>query len=217
MPGYIMHVTFAKLVAEKLGIESSNRYLAGSLIPDACTQSQDKDKTIGHFAKRLNGLFKDPKLNIFLEKYGDLLADDIVLGIYSHLYLDKYFYSEFMYEIFEFYDKTMVNKKNGDKFSIWDEFFSKNGVYQEYSAMNKMFINDYDLDIDSLNFDIKELPDITEFDYSKLKTFKERVIMFMKEKGRYTGKYIEYEQLKLFLEELAARFANHIKDLKDKK
>lgn len=214
MPGYVMHVTFAKLVGEKLGIKLSNRYLASSLIPDSCAHYYDTDKTIGHFAKRFNDLFKDPDLDLFLSKYGEFLNDEAGLGIYSHLYLDKYFCIEFLYDVFDISNGIMTNKKTGKKYKIWQEFFAKNGVYKEYSAMNKMFIEDYNLDMYSLNFNLKKLPPIDEYDYARLLTFKKRVIGFLKEDGKYTGAYIEYEQIKEFLENLSVRFVNDIIEMR---
>lgn len=214
MPGYVMHVTFAKLVEEKLCIKDSNRFLAGSLIPDACTCYFDKDKTIGHFATKINGLFKNPDLGLFFEKYGNLLNDEVVLGIYSHLYLDKYYYNGYMYEVYYFSDDTMLNLYTGKEFKIWKEFFVKEGIYKEYSAMNKMFIEDYNLDIESLNFELENLPRIDEFDYSRLKTFKKRIMRFMTEDGKYTGEYIVYEDVKKFIEDLAVQFVRHVNELK---
>lgn len=213
MPGYVMHLTFAQLVKEKLNIKDTNRFFVGSLIPDACTCYFDKDKTIGHFGTKLNGLFKNPNLEFFKNKYGELLKDEAVLGIYAHLYLDKYYYNEYMYDVYHFSDGTMLNLYTGKEFKIWEEFFSRDGIYKEYTAMNKMFISEYNLDIESLNFEIEDLPRIDELDYSKLKKFKKRIMDFMLEDGKYTGEYINYNDVKKFIEDLAIQFVIHVNEI----
>lgn len=214
MPGYVIHMTFAKLVQESLNIKDKNRYLVGALVPDACTRFDDRQKTTSHFGKKLNGLFKNLNIELFKEKYSHLFDDDLVLGIYTHLYLDKYFYTEFMYDVFEynFEEKTMLNKKTGRTFKIWNEFFCRTGIYEEYSAMNKKFIKDYNLDVNSLNFSINNLPLIEEFDYARLTTFKNKYEEIMSEDGIYTGEYLNYNDVKKFLESLAFSFKVHIRD-----
>lgn len=213
MPGYVMHAVFAKLAGEKLGVRNNNRYLVGALIPDACTWDYDKKKEISHFTNKLYYILKNPDLDLFLQKYGHLLSDDVVLGIYSHLYLDKYFYNEFMYEIFEFSKDSITNKKTGRRFKIFEEFFVKGGIYEEYTAMNKMFIPDYNLDVPALNFTLNNLPEIEEYDFSKLAGFRKKIIGFLEEEGRYTGEYINYQDVRAFLEILSTRFVNHISEI----
>ena len=217
MPGYVIHITFAKLVEEKLKVKDSNRFFVGSLIPDACTCDFDKRKLVSHFDLEKKGLFKNPDLDKFLEKYSSMLDDDVVLGIYSHLYLDKYYYNQFMYDLYEFTEKTMKNKSTGRVFKIWEEFFARNGIYEQYTPMNKMFIGDFDLDVKSLNFELKSLPSMPEFDYEKLKTFKNVIMGFVNQDGLYTGEYIKYEDIVEFLEKLADIFVKNVTDLRCKK
>ena len=95
MADYTTHVAFSKLVSKKIKIKDENRFLVSSLIPDLCRR-EDEDKIISHFASRVDGL-KDPNLDLFLHKYKDKIKDEAVLGIYSHLYLDKHFFGKFFH------------------------------------------------------------------------------------------------------------------------
>lgn len=214
MPDYFTHMAFSKKISERIDIKDMNRFLVSSLIPDICKQDDDIKKEKCHFIpKRLDRTFKNPNLLYFFTSYKDFLYDEATLGIYSHLYLDKYYYLNFLPSIFEINGEYMTNRKNGNIFLTWEEFFVPNGIYKEYTAMNKFFVRDYELKLNELDFDVENLPPIKEFDYSKLPNAKIKMLNFYSEEGRYTGEYIKYEEITDFIEELADKFTNYLIEL----
>ena len=187
MPDFFTHMVFSKRVSKKINIQDMNRFLVSSLIPDVCRQDEDINKEKCHFiAKRLSRTFKNPNILNFFISYKELFDDEATLGIYSHLYLDKYYYIDFLPSIFDFDGEYMINKKSGRKFITWEEFFVPEGVYKEYTAINKFWVRDYELDIESLDFDLENLPKIKEFDYSKLLNSKQKMINFYYKEEEYT-------------------------------
>ena len=107
MPGFILHLTSAKMLLNQLPdhphfpymIASENDFMTGSLLPDA---TANKNRT--HFR---NLLYADkmmlwPDLKRFLSSYQNQLANDLYLGYYFHLYIDKSFFKDYIPQIVSF-------------------------------------------------------------------------------------------------------------------
>ena len=113
MPGYIIHLTEAKLILECLKKMYDTRsvfsdqwtqcFFWGSLLPDAADKTQ---KCKSHFWKegQEEKILRFPQTEWFLEKYQTRLEDPVILGYYAHLYLDRMFFSDFLTAFVSFYD-----------------------------------------------------------------------------------------------------------------
>jgi hypothetical protein len=210
MADYTTHVAFSKLVSKKIKIKDENRFLVSSLIPDLCRR-EDEDKIISHFASRVDGL-KDPNLDLFLHKYKDKIKDEAVLGIYSHLYLDKHFFGKFFHDNFIFKDGNAISKRTNKSYNLYHDFFRSTGIYKEYSAMAKEMMKKYNIDFNSFDFNLDNLPNIEELDMSLLNKSKEKVLTLTSEKGEYTKDFIIYEEVIEFIEKLSNDFINNLKE-----
>lgn len=186
MPGYIFHLTEAKLIIdgfEKNGMICSNQwkndFLMGNLLPDT-KKKPEKQKT--HYWKEedMKNWAIAPDVQYFYDKYKKYLDFEhpIELGYYSHLLLDYYFVNEFWESVFYFInDKgqkaslkeevTHVYLKECNKKIPVDEFFSDTNYYGDYSRMNDYFMKRYKLSAPVL--DLSKTTEIEEVSYVDLK------------------------------------------------
>lgn len=93
MPGYILHLTAAKMALDMIGksdwdYKMKNAFYVGNLLPDTV-----RGKTASHFRnpKHRGAMVEYPDLEMFLAKYRPLLKDSSCLGYYFHLYIDRKF------------------------------------------------------------------------------------------------------------------------------
>lgn len=172
MPGYILHLTAAKMLLNKVGNKiSENDFLFGNLLPDTV-----KDKAGSHFRdpKRLGKRIEYPELRPFQRKYKDIFEDASVLGYFYHLYIDRKYFTEYIPKLVTFLD---ADKKVEDETAkvVWaqinhtgeivpiKEFFSESYYYGDFTKMNTYLVKKYGL---PMMLDTKvENPGIEEVDY----------------------------------------------------
>lgn len=185
MPGYILHLTAAKMALDMLqktdeyfkDPKVQNDFLAGSLLPDAVENNEKKNDS--HFRNPVfhGNMVEYPDLNFFLKKYQKLLSDPSCLGYYFHLYIDRQFFKEYLPSIVTFLneDGQPVEKKEE---VVWvdikrlkqkvpmEDFFSSKYYYGDYTKMNTYLVEKYQL---PLNLDVcVENPGIEEVDYRNI-------------------------------------------------
>ena len=90
MPGYILHLTAAKMfwnLAKNRKLYNENDFYVGNLLPDATS-----DKKVSHFRnpEYYGNMIEYPDLDMFLEKYRNALDDSTAFGYYFHLYILYY-------------------------------------------------------------------------------------------------------------------------------
>lgn len=161
MPGFILHLTSAKMLLNQLPdhphfpymIASENDFMTGSLLPDA---TANKNRT--HFR---NLLYADkmmlwPDLKRFLSSYQNQLSNDLYLGYYFHLYIDKRFFKDYIPQIVSFYDKegkitdirneicSVLIHKSNQCISLTD-YLSEKYYYGDYTKMNRYLVEKYQL------------------------------------------------------------------------
>lgn len=189
MPGYILHLTAAKMLLELLPEASylcrdpkeRNDFYAGCLLPDTV-----KDKADSHFRnpKYKEQMIEYPDLSMFCEKYGSLLKDSSCFGYYFHLYVDYRFYHDYLPSILEFLDEdgNQVTKRDQVLYIYMKqqkrkmprkEFYTDEFYYGDYTRMNTYLVERYDLPI-SLDLEILN-PGIEEVDYKDLKNVMEEL------------------------------------------
>ncbi len=164
MPGYILHLTEAKLIIKELKGEGClfsdewiNAFSLGCLLPDT---RRKKDKITSHFwnPADLNLQAIAPTMRIFLRKYGNELHTPLMLGYLAHLDLDACFVNSFWPSMWDFLDEEqhpqilqekirLVHlKKNGRLIPV-TEFFSSDHYYGDYSRMNAYLLKKYRLTV----------------------------------------------------------------------
>jgi len=89
-----IHYLFGEMIADAVGINDRERFLLGSVMPDAI---EAKDRNASHFKKRTETHDRFD-FDAFRERYLDwMLRDDLYLGYYMHLVEDA-FYRTFVYD-----------------------------------------------------------------------------------------------------------------------
>lgn len=138
----------------------------------------------------------------------------IVIGIYSHLYLDYKFLKEYLIPLFDFdiSSNIITNRKTGDIFTKEEFFCSKNtGLYGAYSSINPMLIQDAKLDINNLpNRLEKSGIDIYDLNRSKT-TLKEELDGYLAQNIPYTGNILNYNELTDKIKKFAIDFITNFK------
>ena len=94
MPGYILHLTSARMLLDLFSADDSlcsdcgmqNDFYVGNLLPDA-----GSSKPASHFydPEYLDRMIVWPRPGEFRRKYREQLEDPLYLGYYYHLYIDK--------------------------------------------------------------------------------------------------------------------------------
>lgn len=123
MPSIAGHMIIAKLVGEKLGIESS-QFIRGNLLPDIINKKNSHQKIKGKY-------FYIPDIDYFKNNLD--LENPLYLGYYTHLLLDKYFLEDF-------FSKNIQNL----------EVFNNGIMYNEYGLINYQLVKRFRLDVDYL-------------------------------------------------------------------
>lgn len=231
MPGYILHLTAAKMLLNMLedvgdaprrilvlkkilkDKNEKNAFLAGSLLPDSVS-----DKKYSHFRnqKYCEEMIEYPDLQLFLEKYSGLICESSGLGYYFHLYIDNRFFKDYLPKIILFEnekgepvtkrgDVKWVRDKRDGKRILKEEFFSEKYYYGDYTRMNTYLVKRYELPV-SLEMNV-ENPGIEEVDYSSLGKILEEL------KGYLCVPLDEVEKVRVFcVEELLEFLRDAVKE-----
>lgn len=161
MPGYILHLTSARMFLDRLPAESPyrsdsqmrNDFYIGNLLPDAVSP-----KNASHFydPEFCDRMIVWPRTEVFLEKYRERMRDPVCLGYYYHLYIDKKFLKEYLPGVAEYYDRNgrraqrkhevseVRLKRNGERIPR-DRYLSEEYYYGDYTKMNTYLCERYQL------------------------------------------------------------------------
>lgn len=136
-----------------------NDFMVGSLLPDAVKSNEKKNYS--HFRNPAfrGNMVEYPDLDLFLEKYQDLLDHPSCLGYYFHLYIDRQFFKEYLSSLVIFLNNNgqVVEKKEE---VVWayvkrkkqklpiEKFFSDEYYYGDYTKMNTYLVEKYHLPLD---------------------------------------------------------------------
>ncbi|MCH5353118.1 MAG: hypothetical protein J1E06_06605 [Acutalibacter sp.] len=92
-----IHYLFAELISREIPVGDKNRFLLGSVLPDAF--SEVPQRQITHFKRGLPDNRTIFDFDAFKEEFGGLmLRDSLYLGYYLHLAEDA-FYRQFIYHV----------------------------------------------------------------------------------------------------------------------
>lgn len=216
MPGYILHLTAAKIVTETCAKlkEFEEAFWLGSLMPDTV-----KEKSGSHFRNPMyhGNMIEYPDLPLFLKKYAHLMEDISCQGYCFHLFTDYKYFHEYLPSIMELQnaDGEPVQKRND---VVWvyhrktgqkirrDDFFSDQYLYGDYTKLNRYFVERFRL---PLRFPVSvENPGIEEVCYEDVKVVFDQLEGYMElsESQVQDLKVLELEDLIAFLEHTAEEF-----------
>lgn len=173
MASSIIHICVANEINKKIKRRESD-ILIGSIAPDI-SKHLGKTKKESHF---LDNIDEDlPNLDRFLKKYRNNLNDDFVLGYYIHLYTDYLWIKHFLPE---FYNGEYIYKLDGSVEKISNEE-KKYYIYNDYTNLNVLLIDDYNLDFKIFYNDVPKFRDIIkEIPMDKLNLIIEKTGIFIK-------------------------------------
>ena len=181
MPGYILHLTAARMYLDHLPSEDSlccdlkqqNDFFAGNLLPDSV-----REKSRSHFRDPAyrDRMIEWPHPERFRRKYCDLMSDAGCRGYWFHLYIDQRFFRDYIPRVAEFLDESgavtdrrdetayVLVKKSGERITL-SRYLSEEYYYGDYTRMNTWLAEKYHLP-DTL--ETPENPGIAEVDYRDL-------------------------------------------------
>ncbi|MDE6749765.1 MAG: zinc dependent phospholipase C family protein [Lachnospiraceae bacterium] len=122
-----IHYIFGEIFSKQIILKNKDRFLLGSVMPDAYADVFDRDKT--HYTtKTENQIFFD--FCAFRDQYHELiLKDDLYLGYYMHLVEDA-FYRQFIYN---------------ERFKIPRTREEVTILHNDYHILNSYIVNKYNI------------------------------------------------------------------------
>lgn len=223
MPGFILHITAAKMLFDKCKSSiDQDAFQSGNLIADSVV-----DKTYSHFRHpdRNMKLMVYPDLDLFLNKYRQLLNDSSCLGYYFHLYIDRVYAKDYIPQIITFYDANGLEasdradithafiKRTGELVPI-KTIFSDEYYYGDFTKMNTYLMKRFSLSTD-LVCDVKN-PGIAEVDYNDMHKIQKQLQGYLDVPDEAINelKVFDVEDLLNFLDKAAGEFAEMLGNLK---
>ena len=249
MPGYIIHLVEAEMILKRLRQhvpdihDASDRerydsnwsksFLYGNLMPDAVGK-QEKERS--HFWKKSDegNVIRVPDLQAFMKTYREQLKTPgqfpFVCGYFTHLYLDHDFFQEYFKSCASFLDargqetrsfqevEQVLVKKQRKKVDA-ATFFSDEYLYGDYTKLNRILIEKYQIKIPDYKKDCKELFQkennilaIKEEAFEKLFV---QMRAFIADSSNGSGnaaelRVLSQDTLELFLEKIAAELADRV-------
>lgn len=221
MPGYILHLTAARMYLDLLPSTDplkynpifQNDFFAGNLLPDAVAQKKES-----HFRdpSYCDYFIEWPHPKFFLHKYAYLLSKPVCLGYYLHLYIDKMFFRDYLPQVAEYYDVNnqitelrknvhhVLLKKSGEKIPL-PSYLSDEYYYGDYTRMNTWLMERFQL---PEKLDPVSNPGITEVDFQNLDKVMSELDAYKKISPDAINelKVFDAEKLILFLQECCLSF-----------
>ncbi len=223
MPGYILHITAAKMLFDKVKKSwdsvDRNAFQIGNLIPDSVN-----DKTYSHFRHpdRKEKLMVYPDLDLFLNKYRHLLTNSSCLGYYFHLFIDRVYAKDYISQIITFYDANgqvasdradithALIKRTGEMVPV-KTLFSDDYYYGDFTKLNTYLIKRFDLSTDIVGH--IDNPGIKEVDYENIKMIQKQLQGYLDvpEEAANELRVFDIDDLLRFLDEASEQFIQFIK------
>lgn len=235
MPGYIIHLTEAKLIFDMLKQNSDKgwnvfgdgdleqwfrEFSYGALLPDSSTR---RGKVQSHFwsTEPRPCIVMTPQIARFLQEYDVSFGTPLLLGYLAHLDLDLKFWDVYMKSCVEFRDGNgepaedirkvqSVFLKNTGRVVTLEEFFSPGYLYGDYGKLNRYLIGKYHLLIPEYEERYQGM--VREVDNRDMEGILEDLKGYLeREKGLDSGLEVLSEELfERFVKETARRFVESI-------
>ena len=208
MASSVIHICIANEINKTIN-RDSKKLLIGTIAPDI-SKLLGETKFYSHFLDNVNNNI--PNINKFLDKYGNYLNDDFVLGYYIHLYTDYLWFKYFISEIYD-EDNNMITKIdgsivkcNGNMLSIY--------IYNDYTNMNIKLLDEYNMDLSIFYEDIPYLESIIdEIPIDKIKTIIDKTSIIIKNSKEHKDFVFNIENIKKFIERSTELILAQLKEL----
>ena len=208
MASSVIHICIANEINKTIN-RDSKKLLIGTIAPDI-SKLLGETKFYSHFLDNVNNNI--PNINKFLDKYGNYLNDDFVLGYYIHLYTDYLWFKYFISEIYD-EDNNMITKIdgsivkcNGNMLSIY--------IYNDYTNMNIKLLDEYNMDLSIFYEDIPYLESIIdEIPMDKIKTIIDKTSIIIKNSKEHKDFVFNIENIKKFIERSTELILAQLKEL----
>ena len=152
MASSVIHICIANEINKTIN-RDSKKLLIGTIAPDI-SKLLGETKYYSHFLDNVNNNI--PNINKFLEKYGNYLNDDFVLGYYIHLYTDYLWFKYFIPNIIK---GNYIKELDGRLVEYTEKTF-KYYVYNDYSNLNNQLIYRYNFPMKIFYEEIPYIPNI---------------------------------------------------------
>lgn len=152
MASSVIHICIANEINKELK-RDNNKILIGAIAPDI-SKLLGETKFYSHFLDNVNNNI--PNINKFLDKYGNYLNDDFVLGYYIHLYTDYLWFKYFIPNIIK---GNYIKELDGTLVEYTEKTF-KYYVYNDYSNLNNQLIDRYNFPMKIFYEEIPYIPNI---------------------------------------------------------
>ena len=152
MASSVIHICIANEINKTIN-RNSKKLLIGTIAPDI-SKLLGETKFYSHFLDNVNNNI--PNINKFLEKYGNYLNDDFVLGYYIHLYTDYLWFKYFIPNIIK---GNYIKELDGTLVEYTEKKF-KYYVYNDYSNLNNQLIDRYNFPMKIFYEEIPYIPNI---------------------------------------------------------
>lgn len=226
MPGYILHLTAAKMYLDRLLIENSsdplcgdpqqNDFYIGNLLPDSVEGRAAK--AVSHFRDPAyrECMMEWPHPDRFIREYRDRMDEAVFRGYLFHLYIDRCFFRDYIPQVAVFYDMNgsetgirdqisrVFLKKTGESIPP-ERYLSEEYYYGDYTKMNTWLCRHYAI---PEHLDPGKDPGIAEADYAGI----DRILEKLKEYGKVREetvrdlKVFELGELLTFLQKAVSEF-----------
>ena len=152
MASSVIHICVANEI-NKIIKRDSRKLLIGTIAPDI-SKLLGESKFYSHFLDITNNNI--PNLNKFLDKYGNYLDDDFILGYYIHLYTDYLWFKYFIPNVIK---GNYIKELDGTLVKYTEETF-KYYIYNDYSNLNIQLIDKYNFPMKIFYEEIPYIPNI---------------------------------------------------------
>ena len=152
MASSVIHICIANEINKTIN-RDSKKLLIGTIAPDI-SKLLGETKFYSHFLDNVNNNI--PNINKFLDKYGNYLNDDFVLGYYIHLYTDYLWFKYFIPNIIK---GNYIKELDGTLVKYTEETF-KYYIYNDYSNLNNQLIDRYNFPMKIFYEEIPYIPNI---------------------------------------------------------
>ena len=152
MASSVIHICIANEINKTIN-RDSKKLLIGTIAPDI-SKLLGETKFYSHFLDNVNNNI--PNINKFLDKYGNYLNDDFVLGYYIHLYTDYLWFKYFIPNIIK---GNYIKELDGTLVEYTEKTF-KHYVYNDYSNLNNQLIDRYNFPMKIFYEEIPYIPNI---------------------------------------------------------
>ena len=152
MASSVIHICIANEINKTIN-RDSKKLLIGTIAPDI-SKLLGETKFYSHFLDNVNNNI--PNINKFLDKYGNYLDDDFILGYYIHLYTDYLWFKYFIPNVIK---GNYIKELDGTLVKYTEETF-KYYIYNDYSNLNIQLIDKYNFPMKIFYEEIPYIPNI---------------------------------------------------------